>query len=173
MAPQTVSDLIGNLKSSLATLQQALAGMPEEAACKCPSDARWTAIECVEHLTIAEEFMLESLRTGEVLAAPIHLPEREARMAAAVAGRARAVLSPEPARPKGRFATLADAMAGFTAARENTIGFVETAPDLRSLQVMHPFLGAISGYELALVMASHAVRHSLQIREIREQIANG
>lgn len=170
MALHTASVPIANLKSSRETLRESLAAITEEDARKCPGPGRWTAIECVEHLTLAEEAMLGSLKNGEALAEPIHLPEREARMAARVAGRARAVQSPAPAQPTGRFASLAEAIEGFTGARERTIEFVETAPDLRSLQVTHPFFGSISGYELALIMASHSLRHAFQIREIREQV---
>jgi hypothetical protein len=116
--------------------------------------------------------MLGSLKNGEKLAEPIHLPEREARMAARVASRKRAVQAPPAAAPTGRFASLAEAIEGFTSARERTIEFVENTPNLRALQVTHPFFGAISGYEMALIMGAHSLRHALQIREIREQIDN-
>lgn len=170
MAPQTTTELVAILKSSRETLREAMAGITEENACKCPEPGRWTAIECVEHLTIAEESMLRRLKNGEVLAEPIYLPEREARMTTVVAGRATAVQAPPAALPTGRFASAAEAIEGFTTARERTIEFVETAPNLRALQVTHPFFGAISGYELAMITASHSLRHAIQIREIRESI---
>ena len=91
-------------------------------------------------------------------------------MAKVVAGRATPLQAPPAALPTGRFATATAAMEGFTAARERTVEFVKTAHNLRSLQVTHPFFGPISGYELALIMASHSLRHALQIREIRESI---
>jgi len=170
MAPQTTANLIANLKSSREGLCETLAAITEEDARKRPGPGQWTAIECVEHLTIAEEAMLGRLRNGEALADPIHLPEREARMAAGVAGRATRVQAPPAAEPKGRFASLAEAIEGFTSARARTIEFIETDPNLRAMQVTHPLYGPISGYELALIMASHSLRHALQIREIRETI---
>jgi hypothetical protein len=171
MAPQTSADLISTLKNSLDNLQETLAGITEEEARTSPCAGHWSAIECLEHLTIAEESMLRRLKTGELLAEPIHLPEREARMAAGVAGRATRVQSPPHALPTGRFVSLAEALEAFTAARGRTIEFIETDPNLRALQVTHPFFGQISGYELAAIMASHSVRHALQIREIREAIS--
>jgi len=167
MDPQSSADLISSLKTSLENLRRTLAGITEEHARTSPGPGHWSAIECVEHLTIAEEAMLGRLRTGEPLAEPIHLPEREARMAAGVAGRATRLQAPVAALPKGRFASLAEALDAFTAARGRTIEFIETDPDLRAMQVTHPLFGPISGYELAAIMAAHSVRHTLQIREIR------
>ena len=114
--------------------------------------------------------MLGRLKNGEALAEPIHLPEREARMAAGVSGRVTRVQAPPTALPTGRFASMAEALVRFGAARGRTIEFVETAPNLRALQVTHPFFGLVSGYELAVILAAHSVRHAAQIREIRGQV---
>jgi hypothetical protein len=170
MSPQASSDLITNLESSRDSIREALAGITEEDACRSPGPGRWSALDCVEHLTIAEEAMLGRLKDGEPLAEPIHLPEREARMAAGVSGRATRVQAPHTALPTGRFATMAEAVERFCAARGRTVEFVETAPNLRALQATHPFFGPVSGYELAVIMASHSLRHAAQIREIREEI---
>jgi hypothetical protein len=80
------------------------------------------------------------------------------------------VQSPPHALPAGRFASLAEALQTFTVARGRTIEFIETAPNLRALQVTHPFFGQVSGHELAAIMAAHSVRHAAQIREIRETV---
>jgi hypothetical protein len=114
--------------------------------------------------------MLGRLKGGEPLAEPIHLPEREARMAAGGSGRATRVQSPHTALPAGRFASMAEAIEQFCAARGRTVEFVETAPNLRALQATHPLFGPVSGYESAVIMAAHSLRHAAQIREIREEI---
>jgi DinB superfamily len=169
MTAPSSADLISTLQNSLQHLRETLAGITEEEARANPGPGQWSAIECVEHLTIAEEATLRRLKAGEPLAAPIHLPEREARMAAGVSQRANRVQAPPAALPSGRFTSLAEAVDAFTAARGRTIEFVETDIDLRAVQVTHPFFGPVSGYELAVVAASHAVRHAAQIREIRGQ----
>jgi hypothetical protein len=170
MTPQASIDLVASLKDSRETLLESLAGITEADAARRPGPDRWCALDCVEHLTIAEEVTLGRLKTAEPLAEPIHLPEREVRMAEGVSGRANRVQAPPAALPAGRFASLAEALEAYTTARGRTIAFVEAAPNLRSVQVTHPFFGPISGHELALITAAHSVRHAAQIREIREQI---
>jgi hypothetical protein len=170
MAPQTSIDLISTLTGSLETLREALAGITEEDARKCPGPGQWSAVDCVEHLTIAEQATLARLKTAEPVAEPVDLPEREAAMTAVVSGRATRIQGPPAAMPTGRFASLSEALEAFAAARGRTIEFVQTVPNLRSLQVTHPFFGPITAYELAAITAAHSVRHSLQIREIRQYI---
>jgi hypothetical protein len=169
MAPQTSIDLIATLTSSLETLRESLAGITEEDARKCPAPGQWSAIDCVEHLTIAEQATLARLKTAEPLAEPVYLPEREAGMKAGVLSRDTRVQGPPAVMPTGRFASLSEALEAFAAARGQTIEYVQTVP-MRSLQVTHPFFGPISAYELAALAAAHAVRHSLQIREIRQHV---
>jgi hypothetical protein len=170
MAPQTNSGLIANLENSRESICEALAGITEEDACRSPGQDRWSALECMEHLTIAEERALGRLQNGEPLAEPIYLPEREARMAAGVSGRATPVQAPPAALPTGRFGSMAETLERFCAARGRTIEFIEAAPNLRAVQVTHPFFGPISGYEYVVITASHSLRHAAQINEIREQI---
>ena len=170
MDPQTNAGLIANLKNSSESIREALAGISEEDACRSPGPDRWSALECVEHLTIAEEVVLGRLKNGESLAEPIHLPEREARMAAGVSGRATRVQSPPGALPTGRFGSMTETLERFCAARARTLEFIETAPNLRAVQVTHPFFGPVSGYEFVVITASHSLRHAAQIREIRESI---
>jgi hypothetical protein len=168
MAPQTSLDLVTNLKNGLESIREALAGITEEDSHRNPGTDRWSALDCVEHLTNAEQVMLGRLKDGEPLAEPIHLPEREARMAAGVASRANRAQAPLASQPVGRFKSIAEALDEFSAARGRTIEFVEATPNLRALQTTHPFFGPVSGYELAVIMASHSLRHAAQIREIRE-----
>ena len=170
MTPQANLGLIANLENSRESICEALAGITEEDARRSPGPGRWSAIECVEHLTIAEERALGRLQNGEPLAEPIHLPEREARMAADVSARATRVQAPPAALPTGRFGSMAETVERFCAARGRTLEFIETAPNLRAVQVTHPFFGAISGYEYLVITASHSLRHATQIREIREEI---
>jgi hypothetical protein len=170
MAPQTNAGLIANLRKSRESICEALAGITEEDACRRPGQDRWSALECVEHLTIAEERVLGRLQNGEPLAEPIHLPEREARMATDVSDRATRVQAPPAALPTGRFGSMAETLERFCAARGRTLEFIETAPNLRAVQVTHPFFGPVSGYEFVVITASHSLRHAAQIREIREQI---
>jgi hypothetical protein len=87
--------------------------------------------------------------------------------------RSRKMESPEPGRPKGRFATLTEAAEHFQAAREGTMKFVEQSDeDLRATEVTHPHpaAGAVSTYEMLIIMVKHAERHALQIEEIKDTL---
>jgi hypothetical protein len=169
MTPQADLDLAFTLRQSCDTLRDSLHGISEEDARKCPAPGRWSALDCVEHLVIAEEAALKRLQSAQPLSEPVYQPEREVALAA-VANRGDRVEAPLRALPTGRFASLEEALAHFSAARQRTIAFIETEPPLRSLQVTHPFFGPISGYEYTLLVAAHPVRHAVQIREIREQL---
>jgi hypothetical protein len=79
----------------------------------------------------------------------------------------------DQSRPRGRFSTLAEAVAHFQTVRERTLRLVvETSEDLRATEVTHPHhvVGVISTYECLLLMGSHAQRHALQIEEVIEEI---
>jgi hypothetical protein len=76
--------------------------------------------------------------------------------------------------PRGRFSTVAEAVAHFRATRERTLRLVEqTGEDLRATEIKHPHqvVGVISTYECLLLMGSHAQRHALQIEEIKNSPA--
>jgi hypothetical protein len=45
--------------------------------------------------------------------------------------------------------------------------FATRQANLRKLEIDHPVLGSISGYEAALVIAAHRLRHRNQIEEIK------
>jgi hypothetical protein len=159
------------LSESSRDLHHSLASISDADAVRRPDPRRWSVLDCVEHLVLAERGLLSRI----VAAAPGEpLPEdsaREARAVGAVVNRSRSADAPEPARPAGRFPTLAHALEQFDTAREATLHFArEHRDDLALRAVMHPFFGILSGEEMLLVMCGHVRRHTDQIREIREAI---
>jgi DinB superfamily len=127
MTPQADLDLAFTLRQSCDTLRDSLHGISEEDARKCPAPGRWSALDCVEHLVIAEEAALKRLQSAQPLSEPVYQPEREVALAA-VANRGDRVEAPLRALPTGRFASLEEALAHFSAARQRTIAFIETEP---------------------------------------------
>ena len=79
--------------------------------------------------------------------------------------------SPEAVEPNGRYATLAQAIEQFKAARSRSIEFAELhADDLYPRTWKHPRYGPLNGVEMLILVAGHARRHGAQIREVRETL---
>jgi hypothetical protein len=167
MTPQTSNDLIDALKASHRHLEAATEGLSDSEALRKPSAEAWSVIDCIEHLCIAETLGLRRLTSAEAAPEASVNPEKEAAMAKQVENRVVKVQGPPMAMPKGKFATLAEALAEFAATRERTIEFIKVCPNLAALRVTHPVLGELTGREYAIVIAGHCRRHSAQIAEIR------
>jgi len=77
----------------------------------------------VEHVTSVEERFLGRLEQAQRLETPHVDKEKEADILARVASRVNKVQAPEPVRPVGRFASLAQALEQFNTARARTMQF--------------------------------------------------
>jgi hypothetical protein len=149
-------------------LNDAAGGLSETHAKTSPAVDRWSVLQCVEHVTTVEERILGYLERASRLDSPLIDPKKEADLLARVTDRTSRAQAPETVRPSGRFASLAEAVAGFNAARTRTISFaVERAAELHTLAWKHPRFGDMNGREALMVMAGHARRHAEQIREAR------
>ena len=168
MTPEQRTDLVDALEKSRQEFQDAVAGVNEEQAGAKPDPARWSVLECVEHVTVVEEIFLSRLETAPRLESPRVDKQREADLAARVPDRTNRAEAPERVRPTGRFTSLAEAMDGFHTARTRTLRFAEDrAADLYSLSLEHPRFGSLNGAEFLVLIAGHARRHAAQIQEAK------
>ncbi|HLH44338.1 MAG TPA: DinB family protein [Bryobacteraceae bacterium] len=171
MAPEQISQLIHALEKSQQEFQAACAAFTEEQARIQPEPGRWSALECVEHVVVAEELFLGRLEAAPRLESPRMDKQKEAELAIRVVNRANRAEAPERSRPAGRFASLAQAMQRFHQARARTIGFAEQrAADLYWLSVEHPRFGSLNGAEYMMIIAGHAQRHAAQITEVKSAL---
>lgn len=160
--------MLVDLEKGRKALLDALSGVTEEIASSSPAPGRWSVIECVEHLAIAEDYLLSQIAASCYSDAAVINKNREALILSRGLDRTRTVQSPEGGRPTGRFATLGEAMQYFLASRDRTVRFVENcSEDLRSKLTSHPILGTVNCHENLLMMAVHPLRHSKQIEEIK------
>ncbi len=145
-----------------------------------PGTASGTEIDkatLLETLRRGEEAFLKvmlGLVTGERKPRNAEEPKRDGRILRSGTDRSMRFDASDQSRPRGRFSTLAEAVAHFQAVRERTLRLVrETNEDLRATEVTHPHhvVGVISTYECLLLMGSHAERHALQIEEIKSSPA--
>jgi uncharacterized damage-inducible protein DinB len=144
----------------------AAANVPESLAGKNPAEGRWSVLDCIEHVAMVEERFLGRLAPPESGSAPPVDPQKEADLTARIPERTNRVQAPEAIHPKGRFATLAEALEHFKTIRARTAQFAkERASDLPSLAVTHPMLGTLNGREAIVLIAAHSRRHAAQMRE--------
>ena len=150
-----------------------VAGVDETACRLRPAENCWSALECAEHVAVAEEVML-ALVTGERHARDTGGAKLDDRILRSGTNRSTRFYASDQSQPRGRFSTLAEAVAHFQATRERTLRVVElSGEDLRATEVTHPHraVGIISTYECLLLMGTHAQRHALQIEEIKNSPA--
>jgi hypothetical protein len=171
MAPEERSEVVQVLEDSRKAFNEAAGGLSESQAGTSPAAGRWSVLQCVEHVTTVEERFLGWLERAGRVESPSIDPKKEADLLARVTNRTTRAEAPEQVRPSGRFSSLAEAVAGFNAARTRTIAYAtERAADLPALDCQHPRFGAMNGRELCMVIAGHARRHAEQIRETRAAI---
>jgi DinB superfamily len=84
-------------------LLHAVAGVSEEQARTRPGPARWSVLECVEHIVLSEEAMLELLTTKSAPATSALGSSREDRILHGTTDRSRKFEAPEFARPLAGF----------------------------------------------------------------------
>jgi len=172
MAPEIRSEIIQILEYSRREFNDA-ADVAEAQAQLSPEAGRWSVLQCVEHVTTVEERFLVRLEQARREGAPPVNPRKETDLLATVMSRITRAQAPEPVRPVGRFASLADALQAFNAARTRTIRFTEEhADDLYSRALEHARFGPMNGAEFVRLMAGHAQRHAAQIREVRDALAS-
>lgn len=161
--------LLSLLRQSRERFLSSFAGVSDEDSRRKPAPDRWSILDTVEHLTAAETLQVKIVTT-ERRTRTQHAPNREEIFLNVIADRSRKSEAPESARPRGRFASLAEAAAQFKTSRDATMQFVEqNTEDLRATEATypHPAAGIVSAYEMLIIMAKHAERHAKQIDEIR------
>lgn len=164
--------LISLLRESREQFLGSFAGVSEEQSRVHPAPDCWSVLDTIEHLASAETLMLK-LITTQRKPRTADAANREQVFLQVVADRSRKMQAPESGRPRGRFASLAEAAAQFKTTRDGVIQFVEQHPeDLRASEVTHPHpaAGNVSTHEMVIIIAKHAERHAKQIHEIRNTL---
>jgi hypothetical protein len=165
-------EILESLESGRDALLAALDGLTEDVATRAPRPGKWSVLECVEHLFLAEEFLLEQIAVAQPSEVPVGSRAREARILQRGTDRTSRLEAPETARPTGRFPTLAAALRSFVEVHDRTVRHVrELEEDPRMLTANHPLIGRVNCYEMFLIIAIHPHRHAAQIREAREAIS--
>jgi hypothetical protein len=162
---------LDSLTRSRQALLDAVEGVSEGQARWKPAPERWSIFEYVEHLAVADDALIalveKSLKTPPQPETEEQRRAREAKIRATPIPRG-VNRAPETMQPRGRFATLTEAVAAFLAARDRTLEYARTTTDdLRSHFSPHPVLGPLDAYQWLTGNAHHAETHAGHIRELR------
>lgn len=103
---------------------------------------------CIEHVAAVEDHYLSLILSGTAVA-PRRDSRKEIRLFTTIRNRLTKVEAPCVFRPRGRFGTLAAALAEFKAVRDRGVQLVEERGDaLYSIGAKHPYFGNLNGAEL-------------------------
>ena len=173
MAEAEKKEIVRQLQEGMDALHDALRGIDEETARIRPQLDSWSALECVEHVRLAEIGLLSQLKEATPSTASHEDRAREVRFQELALNRARRIEAPELATPGRQGQTLAEAVTACNAARSETLHWVDGFDgDLRSWLTIHPLITRpVNCYEMLLLMAFHPRRHAQQIVEIREHLS--
>jgi uncharacterized damage-inducible protein DinB len=165
-------DVLEKLQAGRDALGEALRGVDDAMATRKPSCESWSILDCVEHMVESERFLLTRLKTAEDAERPFEKSRREGKIATLAADRSRRIDAPEQVHPRGRFATLNEAIAAFDETRSEVERWVENCTgDPRCMLTDHPLIvGPVTCSETLIMMAAHPARHAKQIEEIRAQL---
>ncbi len=132
---------------------------------------RWSVAETLEHIALAEDFLLQNI-TDKIMKAPAGPADRDtakidAGILAMVPDRTQKRQAPGPLVPTGRW-TPAESIDHFQKSRAKTLEFLQSTPDLRAhASSDNPFQQPMDAYDWLLFIAAHSERHTKQILEVK------
>ncbi len=165
---------VSYLERTKAALLQATASITEAQWQFKPSPGQWSAAECVEHIVVSEQLLLDNIQKSatnppdpaEVLAA---CAGKEKIIEQRVPRRGAKAKAPAPVFPSGRFGDPAAITARFIAVRDRTIEYARTTSDpIREHTFPHFAFGPLDGYQWLIFCAAHTERHTAQLLEVIE-----
>jgi hypothetical protein len=162
--------LVEQLEQSKKDVLASIAGLtPAQWTFKAGPD-RWSVEQCAEHIVLAEGYIFggsqKLLETPAVPRPAASNTEMDHKLVTGVEDRSHKLSAPEPLVPAGKFATPEEAAKAFKEARDASIAYAKTTDAELRVHVGPGPAGPIDAYQLLLLMASHSVRHTLQIREV-------
>ena len=132
---------------------------------------RWSVAETLEHIALAEDFLLQNI-TDKIMKAPAGPADRDtakidAGILAMVPDRTQKRQAPGPLVPTGRW-TPVESIDHFQKSRAKTLEFLQSTPDLRGhASSDNPFQQPMDAYDWLLFIAAHSERHTKQILEVK------
>src|SRR5256885_17271361 len=135
-----------------------------------PAPDRWSVAETLEHIALAEDFLMQNIneKVMKAPAAPANrdVAKTDAAVLAMIPDRSHKAQARPQLVPTGR-RTPAETLDHFQKSRAKTIAFLQSTPDLREHAVDSPIGQQLDAYEWLLFIAAHSERHTKQIAEVK------
>ena len=171
LMPKERDRAIAELESSRQELLAAVASLSPAQWTFKPAPDRWSIVECVEHVALAEDSYFRTITERLPKAKP--QPEKAAEVRdkddyvlKTMADRSSKRVTVESLEPKGK--SPQEALEHFRRSRDRFVAYVRTTDDdLRSRFQTHRATGLIDGYQWILLAVGHTRRHLEQINEVR------
>ncbi len=168
--------LVKYLKETQKNIEKATRGLSAEQWNFKQAADRWSVADCLEHLTVTEEFLRDGLIRDRVLKTT-PAPEKknaenqaknDALVVKVIPDRSNRVQAPEMLRPTGKWPDPKDMLREFKARRKKTIEFVKTSNvDLRAYFMDSPVIKGMDAHQWVLFLSAHAARHTAQMLEVK------
>lgn len=135
-----------------------------------PAPDRWSVAETLEHIALAEDFLMQNV-TEKIMKAPAGAADRDtakidAMVLAMIPDRSHKAQAPPELVPTGRWSP-SETLNHFLKSRARTIEFLKSTPDLREHVADSPIGQPLDAYEWLLFIAAHSERHTKQINEVK------
>ena len=135
-----------------------------------PAPDRWSVAETLEHIALAEDFLMQNV-TEKIMKAPAGAADRDtakidAMVLAMIPDRSHKAQAPPELVPTGRWSP-SETLDHFLKSRARTIAFLKSTPDLREHVADSPIGQPMDAYEWLLFIAAHSERHTKQIDEVK------
>ena len=135
-----------------------------------PAPDRWSVAETLEHIALAEDFLMQNV-TEKIMKAPAGAADRDtakidAMVLAMIPDRSHKAQAPPELVPTGRWSP-SETLNHFLKSRARTITFMKSTPNLREHVADSPIGQPLDAYEWLLFIAAHSERHTKQINEVK------
>jgi len=172
LTPVERAYLIEQLEQSKTDVLASISGLTDAQWRFKPAPNVWSVAECAEHIVLAEDYLFGAAR--DVLKSPtVARPatsnsQVDHAVVAGILDRSKKATAPEPIAPAGgKYATPDEAARQFIARRDKSIEYVKSTDDDLRVHVAPGPVGPMDAYQFLLLMAAHAGRYNLQIREVQ------
>jgi len=170
LAKEDLERGVKHLEQSRSYLVGATVGLSKKQWSFKPAPDRWSPAEIVEHLALAEDFLMgiikDRVMKSTVSREPRDLRAMEDKILGVVADRTFSAKAPEPIIPAGKFASPQKALEALIERRARTIEFLKNTPELRAHVADSP-LGKADAYQWLLFISAHTERHTKQLLEVK------